>query len=141
MTIFQTVGKDGMVYKFQYKIEPDRTAEGTSYTFSVYLIPPDDNISYQHTFKRISPTILHSSEMTNNGNPQFSKKGIPEKIIEIAADIYNCDIISSPLIPDEDKFLTPNSQKVWERLVCSNPNAKKDEGKGYFILEKKASIE
>ena len=39
---------------------------------------------YSHTFIFINQT-LKSENMNNNGYAEFSKKGIPEKIIEIAS--------------------------------------------------------
>jgi hypothetical protein len=90
---------------------------------------------FTHTFIFLNQT-LKSENMSNNGYSEFSKKGIPEKIIEIASSEFNSDVISSPITPQPGNFLVDTSFKVWQRLVLQNKNSHRDNFKDRFMFKK-----
>lgn len=131
MPIFYThaFGED---HEFEYEMQN----EFNTITFFVYSIPRDPNRYYHHTFVPQGDGSYQSSMMTINNNIEFRMKGIPEKILEIAGEELNTDIVSSPLQANENNFMNGDSIRVWIRLCQLNENAEMDEVLGRYILRR-----
>jgi len=134
MTEFETVDIDGVICKFQYKIEISDDKEKIH--FKVYSIPENEMSWFTYTVKIKDKGLVKSENMTFNSNKEFLKKGIPEKIIQIASKDLESSIISSPLNPKNGNFLIENSYKVWERLVEQDENAVLDSENDCFIYKR-----
>lgn len=136
MTEFYTTDINGNKCTFQYIIEQgDILNEGTV-NFKVYAVPKNDYEWFSYKFQRVDENTLKGMVMTVNGNSDFRKKGIPERIIEIAQEIYNVNVISSSLSPNPPDYLVGPSKNAWERLCNQNPNAKVDVENDCFILRR-----
>lgn len=120
---------------FQYFVELGDELRPDEITFKVYSIPKEELRWFSYKLKIIDNNIAKSEMMNNNSNFEFSKKGIPEKIIEIAADHLERSVISSPINPKMGDFLVPQAIKAWERLIKQNNKVRKDEENGCYILE------
>jgi hypothetical protein len=72
--------------------------------------------------------------MTTNLCEEFSKKGIPERIIKKAAEQLERNIISSPTIAQAGDYLVGPSYSAWQRLSEQNELANLDEENHRFIL-------
>ncbi len=132
MPEFETTDISGEICRFQYIIENSNDGK---ILFKIYSIPKNEMRWFTHTFIFLNQT-LKSENMSNNGYSEFSKKGIPEKIIEIASSEFNSDVISSPITPQPGNFLVDTSFKVWQRLVLQNKNSHQDNFKDRFMFKK-----
>jgi hypothetical protein len=119
MLELETIDINNNICQFHYKIEYDND----EVCFSVFSIPQDPMRWFSYTFRILNDNIAKGETMTNNGCQEFAKKGIPEKIIQIASTVLERKIISSSIIPEAGDFLVDPSYKVWERLVTNNKNA------------------
>jgi hypothetical protein len=134
MTEFETVDIDDNICQFQYVKEINDL--DNEVTFKVYSIPINEIRWFSYRVKIINENLVKSEHLSINNHTEFSKKGIPEKIIEIASSELNRDIYSSPISFNEGDFLTPQSKKVWERLVAQNENAVLDSENDCFIYKR-----
>jgi hypothetical protein len=132
MEEFETIDIENNYCRFQYHIEFGDELEPDNVHFKVFLIPQNSTRWFLYTFKILDEYTAKGETMTNHGYSEFSKKGIPEKIIEIAAETLNRKIISSPVTPEAGNYLVETSLKVWERVVEKNKNATFNETEGYF---------
>lgn len=134
MEQFETIDIDNNPCKFQYLVENGDELEPDKVHFKIFSIPKDPMRWFSYTFKIIDGDIAKGEMMTNNGYKEFAKKGIPEKVIEIASSVLARKIISSPTNPQAGDYLVGPSYKAWGRLVENNVNAYLNENKGYFEL-------
>lgn len=128
-----TVGIGGTTHKFQWQMNPDDRSNPGEFTFFVYEMTRNELKFYSHTFKVLRDGTYQSDAMNNNGHSAFEKKGIPEKILEVASGIFKKDIRSSNIVMRPGDFMINASQKAWDRLVSANAKASKREG--YYILK------
>lgn len=137
MTEFETVDIDKNACKFQYTFEEGDDLNPNKIFFKVFSIPEESMRWYSYTLTIIDEDFAKNEMMTNNGYTEFSKKGIPEKMIEIASDILQKSIISSPTIPvaEGGDYLVESSYKVWERLMAVNDKVSLDEQNNHFIID------
>jgi hypothetical protein len=133
MLELETIDMNSNLCLFQYKIE----YTNDEVCFSVFSNPVDPMRWFSFTFRILNDNIAKGEMMTNNGFIEFSKKGIPEKIIQIASASLERKIISSSIIPKAGDFLVGPSYKVWERLVTNNENAILNELENRFELNYK----
>ncbi|GHN02083.1 hypothetical protein WSM22_35720 [Cytophagales bacterium WSM2-2] len=122
MQSFQTTDIGGNQCTFQYEVVIDEF-DSNEITFRVFSMKIDPMRWFSYRFKILNKTTAKGEMATCNDNSEFSRKGIPEKIIEIAAQHLNRSIISSPLNPVAGDYLVGPSVKMWERLVVQNGNA------------------
>jgi len=133
MIEFETIDIEGEICNFQYISET--SDDGEYVFFKIYSIPKDEMRWFTYKVQLVNNTLAKSENMTCNGNGEFLKKGIPEKIIPIASIYLNRSIISSPLNSELGNFLIDNSVKVWDRLVAQNQNAVRQENNFIYNLE------
>ena len=134
MEQFETIDIDSNTRQFQYIIEYGDELSPNKVYFKVFSIPKNPLRWFSYNFQIIDNNIAKGEMMTNNGNNEFSQKGIPEKIIEIASIILKRKIISSPTIYQAGNYLIGSSYKAWERLVSRNKNANLDKKNNCFFL-------
>jgi hypothetical protein len=134
MTIFETFDIDGEIRQYQYSFEHIEYSDDV--LFKVFSIPLDEIRWFSYRVKIINSTLAKSEQFSNFGNSEFAKKGIPEKIIQIASSELNRDIKSSPITFQDGNYLTPPSRKAWERLVLQCENAYLDTVKDCFIYKR-----
>lgn len=126
-----SIGIENKIHQFQYSFELD----GDNITFNVYSIPKDEFRTFQYTFKIIDKNTAKAEMVTRNGWSEFSQKGLPEKIIQLASQILCRDIISSPLNPEAGNYLVGSSKKAWDRLVYTNKNAQLSDDEKHYIFK------
>ncbi len=131
MREFETLDINNKKCRFQYSIEQD----GEYITFRVFSIPMNELEWFQYTVKIINSHLAKSETFTHNYKMEFSKKGIPEKIVEIASNYLKRSIVSSPKSPKPGDFIIPAAIKAWDRLILQNSNARYDKANDCFILE------
>ena len=124
MTEFLTSDIDGNICQFQYSIEIKET--DNEVVFKVHSIPQNEMRWFSYRLKIINNTLAKSEHFSNFENSEFAKKGIPEKIIQIASLELNRDIQSSPITFSAGNYLIPSSRKAWERLVLQSKSASLD---------------
>ena len=90
MLELETIDINNNICQFHYKIEYDND----EVCFSVFSIPQDPMRWFSYTFRILNDNIAKGETMTNNGCQEFAKKGIPEKIIQIASTVLERKIIS-----------------------------------------------
>ena len=134
MKEFETIDIENNVCLFQYTIEYGDELNSEEITFRIYSIPANPTRWFSYKFRIIDNYTVKSEMMSNNGFKEFSKKGIPEKIIEIASQLLKKKIVSSPIIPQAGNYLVETSFKVWNRLVEKNTAAKFNEYQNCFEL-------
>jgi len=134
MTEFETVDINGNTCQFQYLKEINDL--DNEVTFRVYSIPINEMKWFSYRVKVINENLVKSELLSINNNTEFSKKGIPEKIIEIASSELNSNIQSSPISFQNGNYLTEPSRKAWERLVARNENAVLDSENDCFIYKR-----
>lgn len=137
MNIFETKDVNNKQCSFQYIVEYGDELHPNEITFKVYSIPVDELKWFTYKLKIIDDTFAKNELLDNNGNEAFKRKGIPEKIIEIASKTLQRNIISSPITFNPGNYLAPPARKVWERLVKYNSNAfySKEQECFVFVLE------
>jgi hypothetical protein len=134
MTKFSTIDINGNSQTFQYLIDFNKL--DNEVTFRVFSIPADEMRWFSYRLKILSKTIAKSEHISNNNCLEFSKMGIPERIIEIASQELNMDIQSSPINPQSGNFLISASKKAWERLILKNKNAYFNTEQGCYYYTK-----
>jgi hypothetical protein len=136
MEEFETIDIENNICRFQYIVEYGDITDPDKVCFKVYSIPENTWRWFSYTFRMIGHEVAKGEMMTYNGYLEFSKKGIPERIIEIASQVLKRKIISSPINPvlNSGDYLVIPSKKAWERLVDSNPNAFLNDEEGHFEL-------
>jgi len=137
MVEFNTIDINGTINKFQYSFEKGDELNPDKVIFKVYSIPYDELKWFSYRLKIIDDTFAKSELLDNNGNEEFKRKGIPEKIIEIASKTLQRNIISSPITFNPGNYLVPPARKAWERLVKHNSNVfySKEQDCFVFALE------
>ncbi len=142
MKKFVAIDHDVNENPFQYTIHEDFLDGKRRVTFMVYSFPLNPDEFFEYTFKFIDERTLKGEFVGHNGYPEFTKKGLPEKIIEIASEEFKCNVESSPFQnPSDGNFLIEASQKAWERLVKSNPRARVDETRKVYVLMRQEESE
>jgi hypothetical protein len=96
MEEFITNDIDGNECRFQFEVEYGDELNEDEVTFKVFSIPPNLMRWFSYRLKLIDSNTAKGEMMTINSCVEFSKKGIPEKIIEKAAEVLERNIISSP---------------------------------------------
>lgn len=134
MTEFETLDIKGDSCQFQYVKEINDLDDEV--TFKVFSIPLNEMRWFSYRVKIINEKTVKSEHLSINGNNEFAKKGIPERIIEIASSEINSDIYSSPISFQNGNYLTEPSRKAWERLVAQNENAVLDTENDCFIYKR-----
>jgi hypothetical protein len=134
MEEFETIDMDNNLCRFQYKKEDGDTLNPDNVYFKVFSIPADPMRWFSYTFRIVDDHTAKGEMMTNHGYEEFAKKGIPEKIIEIAAAVLKRTIVSSPITPQAGNYLTNASYKAWKRLIAMNENALLNEAEDRFEL-------
>lgn len=104
--------------------------------FKVFSIPLNEMRWFSYRVRIINDTLIKSEHLSINENSEFAKKGIPEKIIQIASSELNRDIQSSSITFKNGNYLTPPSKKAWERLVAQCENAFLDSKNDCFIYKR-----
>jgi len=135
VTEFETTDIKGVVCRFQYSFE--NGYDDSEIIFKIYAIPFNEMRWFSYKVKVIHQGLVKNENWSHNNNLEFSKKGIPEKIIQIASSELNCDVMSSPRTFRHGNFCSPPSQKAWERLVAQNENAILDIENDCFIYKNK----
>lgn len=135
MEEIETIAIGNVRCRFQYNIEYGDELNPNKVYFRVFSIPQNPMKWFTYTFILLDNNTAQGIMMTNNGYEEFAKKGIPERIIEIAATVLKRKIISSPTTPQDGNYLVGPSFKVWCRLVANNEKAKLNEAAGYFELD------
>lgn len=134
MVEFETIDIDGVVNKFQYSFEKGDELNPDEVVFKVYSIPSNKLRWFSFRLKIIDDTFAKSELLDNNDNEEFKRKGIPEKIIEIASKTLQRNIISSPISYSPGNYLVPSAKKIWERLVNSSPNTFNSQEQDCFVF-------
>ncbi len=134
MEEFETIDIDNNHCQFQYEIEYGDELYPDKVYFKVFSIPQDPMRWFSYTFSILDNNTAKGEMMTNNGYDEFAKKGIPEKIIEIASTELKRTIISSPTTPQAGDYLVRPSFKAWERLTANNENEILNETNSRFQL-------
>jgi hypothetical protein len=134
MEQFETIDVDNNICQFQYSVEYSDKSNPSEVYFRVFSIPENPLRWFSYILKIIDHKIAKSEIMTINDNLEFAKKGIPEKMIEIASLLLKRKIISSPIIPKAGDFLIGSSTITWESLVKNNKNASLNEKRKCFEL-------
>ena len=134
MTEFETTDINGVVCRFQYSFENGN--DDGEIIFKIYTIPYNEMRWFSYKVKIINQSLVKNENWSHNNNLEFSKKGIPEKIIQIASSELNCDVMSSPITFNLGNFLSPPSRKAWERLINQRENAFLDSKNDCFIYER-----
>lgn len=118
------VDKSGKATEFNYSID---FSEEDDFEKIIYrVIPADINTDdwFEFSLVRIDDSTGKIFAMNNNNVPELTGKGIPEKLIEIAAAQFNSTIISSSNNPKskllDTEWRTVAATKVWERLVAKD---------------------
>lgn len=132
MNEFETIDIDYNRCQFQYIFEYENDSNFQTVHFRVFSIPANKTRWFLYSFRLIDNHTAKGEMVTNNGYVEFAKKGIPEKIIEIASIVLNRKIISSPIEPQAGDYLVGPSYKAWLRLVEINNRARLNEVDGYF---------
>lgn len=135
MTQFETIDIDQNLCQFQYSVEYGDELNPDKVYFRVFSIPENPIRWFSYTCKIINENVAKGEMLNSNLNIEFEKKGIPERIIEIASIFLKKTIISSPTIPQAGDYLVGSSRKAWERLVENNKNATLKEENNYFELK------
>ena len=84
----------------------------------------------------VNSNLAKGELLSINGNTEFSKKGIPEKIIKITSFELNSDIQSSSITFQYGNYLTPQSRKALARLEVQIESAYLDTVNDYFIYKR-----
>ncbi len=134
MTPFETIDIDGNIRQYQYSFEHIEYSDDI--LFKVFSIPSDEMRWFSYKVRVLNSNLAKGELLSINGNTEFSKKGIPEKIIQIASFELNSDIQSSPITFQDGNYLTPPSRKAWERLVAQSENAFLDSENDCFIYKR-----
>ena len=129
-----TIDLEGNECRFQYMIEHGDELSPDEVTFKVFSIPEDQMRWFSYRLKINDEHTAKSEMMTTNSCAEFAKKGIPERIIEKAAEQLERNIISSPTIAQAGDYLVGPSYKAWQRLSKQNELANLDEENHRFIL-------
>lgn len=129
-----TIDIDGNECRFQYLVECGDILSPNEVIFKVFSIPEDPMRWFSYRLIIIDNQTAKGEMMSNNSCIEFSKKGIPEKIIEKAAEKLERDIISSPTNPQAGDYLVGPSYSAWLRLAKQNDFAYLDEENHRFIL-------
>ena len=138
MEQFETMGMDGEPHRFQYRTDSDYCEGHKEVTFFVYTIPENSNRFFEYTFIFKDKNTIKGKSVSHHSIPDFSKKGLPEKIIQIASDLFDCEVYSSPFQnSNSDDYLIEASKKAWERLLKLDPYGEKDEVNKRYVLKKK----
>lgn len=125
---------EGNECQFQYMVEYGDKLNPDEVTFKVFSKPQDPMRWFSYRLKIIDKQTAKGEMMTINSCTEFSKKGIPERIIEKAAEQLEKNIISSPTIPQSGDYLVGPSYRAWVRLTEQNNLAHLDEENHRFIL-------
>ncbi|WP_298543642.1 hypothetical protein [uncultured Aquimarina sp.] len=134
MEELNTIDIEGNECRFQYVIEYGDVLNPHEVTFKVFSIPQDPMRWFSYRLNIIDDQTAKGEMMTTNSCAEFAKKGIPERIIEKAAEKLERNIISSPTIAQEGDYLVGPSYSVWLRLTEQNDSASLDEENHRFIL-------
>ncbi len=135
MNVIETNDINNKKCLFQYIVEYGDELHPNEITFKVYSIPVDELKWFTYRLKIIDDTFAKSELLDNNGNEAFKRKGIPEKIIEIASKTLQRNISSSPITFNPGNYLVPSAKKAWERLLKQNTKVKFNKTYDCFILE------
>lgn len=130
-----TIDLDGNECRFQYMVEYGDELNPDEVTFKVFSIPEDTMRWFSYRLKIIDDQTAKGDMMTINSCLEFAKKGIPERIIEKAAEKLECNIISSPTVPQDGDYLVGPSYKAWLRLTEQNELAELEGGNHRFIMK------
>ena len=125
------------VYDFDFDVEENNTSNPATITFRVYSIPRNIHRHFEYTFSILDEETAKGETADHHNLEEFVQKGLPEKIIEIASEVLNRDIKSSPITPQPGNFLIAASKKAWERLIQTNPYAEKDLANDCFVLRRR----
>lgn len=137
MEQFETLDCEKKTCRFQYLIEKGDDLNPDKIHFKVFLNPENPYRWFTYSFQIVDNNTAKGEMMSNNGYVEFAKKGIPERIIEIASNVLKRNIISSPFTPQAGNYLVGPSYKAWERLVNMNENALKDVNNNCFVFNYK----
>jgi len=134
MVEFSTVDIDGEICLFQYSNETNELSDEV--TFKVYSIPLNRLLWFSYRVKILDVTLAKSEQLTINGNTEFAKKGIPEKIIQIDSHELKTHIKSSSISFQQGDYLIPSACKAWKRLVIQSENAVLDLENNCFFYKR-----
>lgn len=129
-----TIDIEGNECRFQYMVEYGDVLNPNEVIFKVFSIPEDQMRWFSYRLIIIDNQTAKGEMMTSNSCVEFAKKGIPERIIEKAAERLERNIISSPTIPQVGDYLVGPSYSAWLRLTQQNDFANLDEENHRFIL-------
>lgn len=135
MKPFSTIDANNVERNFQYAFEYGDELRPDMVYFKVYSEPHDPYRYFSYNLKIVNEQTAKGEMMNTNSNSEFSKMGIPERIIEIASMELKKNIISSPITWKAGNYLVGPSKKAWERLVSKNPLAVLDNENDRFILK------
>lgn len=134
MIQFDTIDICGNICQYQYSFEFLEYSDNV--LFKVFSIPMVEMKWFSYRVRILNNKLAKSEHLSTNCNLEFSKKGIPEKIIQIASFELKRDIQSSLINFQNGNYLTPPSRKAWERLVEQCENAYLDTENDCFYYKK-----
>ncbi len=118
------IDRYGNQNNFNYSLD---FSEENEFEKIIFRVIPADLMTedwFELSVIKIDDTSGKISAMVNNTIPELSGKGVPDRLIEIAASQLNLKIISSSNKPSSKKldteWRTPDADNVWDRLVLQN---------------------
>lgn len=79
----------------------------------------DEMLWFSYKVRILKNNLAKNKHLSINNNLEFAKKGIPEKIIQIASSELNRDIQSSSITFQVGNYLTPPFEKLGSVLFSS----------------------
>lgn len=118
------VDKSGKANEFKYTIEFSDEDDFQKISYRVISADINTDDWFAFSLVRINDSTGKIYAMNNNNVPELTRKGIPEKLIEITTIQFNSTIISSSNNPKskqlDTEWRTVAANKVWDRLVADN---------------------
>ncbi len=115
------IDRNGQEVIFRYELAESEEHDKQKWIFRV--LPENLQAAdwFEFGITMINDNTGKITVMNNRGIEQYSAKGIPEKLIEVASEVLNIEISSSSNNPQRKTFdtewRTPAATKVWQRLV------------------------
>ena len=140
-TPVQCTGKDAVERTFYWAREDSRQAEGPGFVLRFYEAVSGIGDFFEARFVEVGADELQVVMLNHQSNPAFSKKGLPEAAILLAADQTARTVVSS-VNGENSRLLNerqePEAEKVWLRLEKRGRAARREDGR--FLVSVVANI-